>query len=78
VRLNLILSVGFGILMGIVFPLYANLFVTFKNTLLLIIFAVGCIIAGIIVGFGAFLITRLTILKVVKSVSSELREIANG
>lgn len=40
---------GFGILMGLIFPFYANLFVTWKEGMLFW-FCLGCVVAGIIMG----------------------------
>jgi methyl-accepting chemotaxis protein len=78
VRTNFMLSIGFGILMGICFPLYSVLFVNFKSDMLKTIFCISCIFAGIIVGLTAFLINFFTILRVMKSLSNDLKEIANG
>ena len=77
IRLNFILSVGFGVLMGVVFPYYAMLFVSFKSDLLKLIFYIGCIVAGILVGLMAFMITRFTIIRVIKAVSKEVQENEN-
>ncbi len=78
VKLNLILSIGFGIIMGICFPLYSLIFVHFKSSLMEFIFCISCILAGIVVGLTAFLITQFTILRVVKSISLDLKNIAKG
>ncbi len=75
VMLNFYLSMGFGILMGLVFPIYANFFVEFKSKLAFSIFISGCILAGIIVGAVAFFISKITILRLVKRVNSELQGI---
>ena len=40
---------GFGLAMGLVFPLYANFFVNWKEGMLLW-FCLGCIVAGITIG----------------------------
>jgi methyl-accepting chemotaxis protein len=40
---------GFGLLMGLVFPIYANYFVVWKEGMLLW-FCLGCIVAGITIG----------------------------
>ena len=78
IRTNLYLSIGFGILIGVIFPFYAALFVHFKNEQLKWIFSLSCIGAGIIVGLTAFSITRGTIIKVVNSLSGDLQKIAKG
>lgn len=78
IRTNFILSLGFGILMGIIFPLYAALFVEFKSDFLMLFFIGGCIVAGILVGGIAFFITKMTILKVIKNLVKEFKLIAEG
>lgn len=78
IKTNLVFSLSFGILMGILFPFYASLFVDFRSHLLLGFFIIGCIIAGIAVGTIAFLITRFTIVKVIRLVANELSDIASG
>jgi methyl-accepting chemotaxis protein len=40
---------GFGLVMGLIFPFYANLFVNWKEGLLLW-FVLGCIVAGVTIG----------------------------
>ncbi len=72
VRKNLAFSLGFGISMGLIFPLYASFFVRYKSSLHAVIFLAGCVVAGIAVGLVAFYITRATILKAVKDVSVRL------
>ncbi|MBN2510425.1 MAG: methyl-accepting chemotaxis protein [Spirochaetales bacterium] len=76
--MNFIISMGFGILMGILFPVYARFFVVFKSPAMMAIFTLGCVCAGIAVGGISFLITRLTILKTVSMVSREMGAIADG
>ncbi len=78
VRLDLLLSIGFGVCMGLVFPFFASIFVTVKSPVHAFIFSAGCIVAGILVGLFAFLITKHTVLKAVSSVTNELRRFASG
>ncbi|MCD6121766.1 MAG: hypothetical protein J7K04_08010, partial [Spirochaetales bacterium] len=78
VRLNFLLSIGFGIIVGIIFPFYAHFFVVYKSSSLQQLFIIGSISAGIAVGITAFLITRFTILHVIKMVSKEMESIAEG
>ena len=78
IRFNFFISVGFGIFMGICFPLFSLLFVNFKSDFLGLMFCIGCIMAGIIVGLTAFLINQLTVVRVIKSVSKDLKDIASG
>ena len=64
--------------MGIIFPFYAHFFVVYKSSSLQQLFIIGSIPAGIAVGITAFLITRFTILHVIKMVSKEMESIAEG
>ena len=76
IRINYFLSLGFGILMGIIFPIYAGFFVSFNSPLKRLIFIAGCILAGVMVGLGAYFITKQTILKVIRNVVEEIRVIS--
>lgn len=74
----LLLSISSGIVMGIIFPLYAHLFVAeWKSFNLFIFFCIGCISAGIIVGFVSFLIFKFTILKIIKDLSNQLKQMTS-
>ncbi len=63
-----IYMLGFGILMGIVFPIYANFFVHFKEGMFWF-FVVGCLMAGVTVGLVSFLFVKIILLKKLKQVS---------
>ncbi len=78
VKGNFFLSIGFGVIVGIIFPVYASLFVTYKSQLLQHIFILSCIVAGMCVGLLSFFITRITILCVIDAVSCEMGNIAEG
>ncbi len=78
VRRNFFFSVGFGILVGIIFPVYAGIFVRYKNQYLQHFFVLSCIVAGICVGLLSFFITKVTILCVIKMLSDEMGNIAEG
>lgn len=58
----------FGIFMGIIFPVYANFFVIWKEGMF-IYFVVGCMLAGITVGVVSFLFVRLILIKKLLEVS---------
>ena len=54
---------GFGILMGIIFPFFASLFVNFKEGLY-IWFAISCLIAGSLIGIiNYYLLNKILISK---------------
>lgn len=78
IRNNFILTIGFGILMGIVFPFYSLFFVNFKSLFHLIFFCCGCVIAGIIVGLVAFSITKKTIISFIANISEQLGQMSRG
>lgn len=59
---------GFGIAMGIIFPLYANFFVEWKEGML-VFFVIGCLLAGLTVGLVSFWFVKIILLKKLKEVS---------
>ena len=59
-------------MLGVFFPLSASIFVTFKSTRMMFLFAGSCVAAGLLVGLVAFLLGKTTILGVVSRVSHEL------
>ncbi|WP_126452230.1 methyl-accepting chemotaxis protein [Sulfuriflexus mobilis] len=71
---NLFVSfTGFGLLMGIVFPFYAQFFVEWKPGMHLW-FAVGCLVAGISIGLINYLLVKMVLLKKM----DRLSDIANA
>lgn len=78
VRRYLALSLGFGLAMGLAFPVYASFFVEYKSGLGRLVFVAGCAAAGILVGAGSFLIGKATILRAVAEVRSRLGAIGAG
>ncbi len=78
IKNNFILSLVFGVIMGLIFPLYASIFASFSSLWKLIVFTAGCIVAGVIVGFTSFFITKKTILVVVQDVGKQLDNFNNG
>ena len=73
VRKFFLYSVGFGIVLGVLFPVFASIFVTFKSRSMMLLFSASCVLAGIMVGFVSYSIGKSTILKVVRKVSREIR-----
>lgn len=65
---------SFGLLMGIVFPLFTLLFTSFESTLRLVVFSIGCVAAGLMVGFVAFKINSRSLLKTMRYISSVLEK----
>jgi methyl-accepting chemotaxis protein len=67
----------FGIVMGLVFPLYAMLFVNFKPGMQ-IWFNLGCIIAGIMVGSFSYLLVKIILLKHLRRLAWACKEVTAG
>jgi methyl-accepting chemotaxis protein len=76
VKYNRNLSVGFGVAIGFIFPLYTNLFVNYKSETSFWVFCIGCVIAGSCVGIISFVISKMTILKVIREISLRLQNIS--
>lgn len=77
-RRNFAFSLGFGICMGLLFPLYALLFAEFKTASLLFLFSVGCVVAGILVGVFGYIINTRSIIAMAKSVIGVMEAIPAG
>ncbi len=63
-----IYMMSFGIAMGIIFPIYANVFVEWKEGLFPY-FLIGCILAGITVGVVSFWFVKIILIKQLLKVS---------
>ena len=61
-RRMLFLMLGFGIIMGVIFPIYANFFVSWIEHLR-IWFIVGCLLAGLMVGISNYFIAKILLAK---------------
>ena len=65
---NLYVSMAsFGLLMGIIFPFYAAIFVDFKDGMLTY-FVIGALMAGVTVGAANIIMLRLILIKEVKKI----------
>ncbi|MBE7440801.1 MAG: methyl-accepting chemotaxis protein [Spirochaetales bacterium] len=71
-------SLGFGLLMGIVFPFYAHFFVEYKSDLSFLIFCSGCVLAGFFVGAVSYGIGKSTILRFTTALAREFDRLAAG
>lgn len=67
----------FGVLMGIIFPFYAILFVNMKEGMA-VYFIIGCIMAGLMLGFLNFIIYRFVVGRIVQNLSAVFTRIAQG
>ncbi len=68
---------GFGLAMGIVFPFYAQFFVTWKPGLLPF-FTLGCLVAGTVIGFSNYALMRATVGAHLKELSRATRLMTQG
>ncbi len=73
-----IYSLGFGLLMGVAFPVYAAFFVVYPTPRARLIFTGGSVLAGILVGLASYLIGKLTILRIIDSVADRLGELSRS
>jgi methyl-accepting chemotaxis protein len=69
---------GFGICMGMIFPVYASFFVEYKSDTAQIFFVVGCLIAGGVVGGLSYAIGKITILKAINTAKDVSVDIINS
>ena len=75
---NMLLSfLGFGLLMGMVFPFYANLFVDWKPGMLPF-FVAGCLVAGLVMGILNYFIFKRVLLAKLERISSVANAISRN
>jgi methyl-accepting chemotaxis protein len=60
---------GFGLLMGIIFPFYAEFFVNWKEGMYLW-FAIGCLVAGTSIGIINYLLLNVLLIKKLRQIAS--------
>jgi methyl-accepting chemotaxis protein len=68
---------SFGILMGIIFPFYASFFVEYKEGLY-IWFAIGCLVAGIIMGVFNYYLLNFLLISKLKRIAQVATAISNN
>ncbi|WP_025270246.1 methyl-accepting chemotaxis protein [Hippea sp. KM1] len=73
----LIYMLTFGIAMGVIFPIFASLFVK-VNKGYSVVFDISCIAAGVVVGLSGFYITKITILKQLERIAFIAKNIESG
>lgn len=69
--------IGFGLLMGAVFPLYAEGFVTFNDGMK-IWFVLGCLVAGVVIGLSNYWLFKRLVLKPLEQIAQVSRAVASG
>lgn len=67
---------GFGLSMGMIFPVYAQFFVDWKEGMM-IWFVIGCLVAGMTIGIANFWLVNLILLKRLNRVSEVANAISN-
>lgn len=67
---------GFGLSMGIIFPLYAQFFVDWKEGMM-VWFVVGCLVAGMTIGIANFWLVKVILLKRLGRISEVANAISN-
>lgn len=74
----LLAFLSFGLCAGVIFPFYADFFVIWKDGML-IYFVLGCLMAGVVVGVGNFLVFRKILKNIRKSIDLQARrELGHG
>lgn len=68
---------GFGLLMGLIFPFYANFFVNWKEGML-IWFCLGCIVAGISIGIANHRLLEWLLVRKLRKVAVAAEKIRKG
>ena len=63
---------GFGILMGIIFPFYADFFVEWKEGLY-IWFVIGCLVAGTTIGIINYTLLNILLIRKLKKLKKKLK-----
>jgi len=76
-RTLLISSVAFGVLVGMVFPLYAHFFVQWKPGMLAW-FTLGCLVAGASIGVFNYWLVNVVLLKKLRRIADVARAISNN
>jgi len=67
---------SFGILMGIIFPFYADFFVDWKEGMY-VWFVIGCLIAGIMMGIFTYIIMKIVLVKKLENIAVCATAISN-
>lgn len=78
IRNYLLLSIVVGLAMGIIFPLFASIFTTYKSTSAQLWFSFACVGAGLSVGFFTFMLGKYTILSALHKLQNHLHIAREG
>ncbi len=75
---NLLIGfLGFGLVMGAIFPFYAHMFVEWKEGML-VWFVIGCLVAGAMIGIINYVLVNLLLLKKLRRVSEVAKAISEN
>jgi len=67
---------GLGLTMGLIFPVFASLFVT-TNEGMQLWFSLACIVAGILIGSGNYLLLKFVLLNKLQAIAEQVRAVEN-
>lgn len=71
-------SVGFGILIAVIFRIVTPFFVNFKSGIHDAVFSAMCVISGVIVGIFSYLIGKVTIIKTLGTIGQTAEKLKHG
>lgn len=72
------LCLAAGVLMGCIFPPFANIFMTTKSKEAGIVFVIACIAAGIAVGIVSYMIGKYTVLRTLLRMKKTFKRMSDG
>ncbi len=78
IRRFLLISVGFGIIIGIIFPFFASMFTVYKSPEMKTWFIFSCIAAGIAVGAFSYLVANVTLISSIRNLYQHFDNIIHG
>jgi methyl-accepting chemotaxis protein len=78
IRTFLLISVGVGFIMGVIFPLFASIFTIYKNENSKMLFTISCILAGLTVGIISYMVAKVTLISSIEKMYIHFQHITNG
>ena len=73
-----LVSLGFGVCIGIIFPFYTSIFTVYKNEEMRLIFIISCVLAGICVGGVSIIAANFTLISSIKRLYQYFDTITKG
>lgn len=74
----LIFSLGAGLAMGLIFPPFASIFLTYKQPGFFLPFTLSCIVAGLLVGFISYSIGKYTLISAISLIKKHFEYMMKG